>query len=299
MNHACRLVLLTALVVISIPPASAQILSHTIFTDQNLDISGIVTVFHSPERTVFLTVHDSKFSWQKRVGVITIDNDTLVHSDELDWPAGFEKLTDIECIARCPGDTSFIMMTSRGRGLHFRINQDYTGIEGISEFDLPLPKEMDPQIEGFAIFNAFNTVYAFWGDRGKDRRPATVWWGTIDMDTYTITVEDSTLISVPWPDKGEVRHLSEMRIDSAGGLWITSVRDGGNHGPFDSAMYMAGFFHPSEGHQLRFTIEQSLIPILRIPAHKVEAFDFVPGHPGGIVFGTDDEKFGSILIKNW
>jgi hypothetical protein len=299
MNPAHRLILLTACIVMFIFPASAQILSHTFFTDRNLDISGIVTVYHSPDRSVFLAVHDSKFSWQTRISIITVDKDTLVHSYDLDWPAGFEKLTDIECVARCPGDTSFIMMTSHGKGLHFRVNPDDTEIEGISEFDLPLRGKMDPQIEGIGLFAPFDTVYAVWGDRGKNQRSATVWWGPMDFATYAITIEDSVLISVPWPDKSEVRHLSELRIDSAGGLWITSARDGGNHGPFDSALYMAGFFHPSEGHQLRFTMEHPLIPILRIPAHKVEAFDFIPGLQGGIVFGTDDEKYGSVLINNW
>jgi len=33
--------------------------------------------------------------------------------------------------------------------------------------------------------------------------------------------------------------------------------------------------------------------------HKVEAFDFVPGADGGLVFGTDDENLGAAILLTY
>ncbi len=289
---------LTALLLFSVP-SSAQILSRTVFTDSDHDISGIVTLHHSGDRSVFLTVHDSKLPWQDRLGLITIEGDSVIRYHSVEWPPDFPTLEDIESICRFPVDSTFVLMTSRGKGLRFRINEDSTGIEGIAEIRLPIHSKKHLQIEGIAFRQIHNRLYAFWGDRGKNHRPATVWWGPVDAGTLEIQMEDSVRITAPWPERKEVRHLSEMRFDSAGALWVTAARDGGNHGPFDSSLYLAGFFRLSDQQRLSFIPERPPVPLLRFPNHKVEGFDFVPGQPGGLVFATDDEKLGSILFTNW
>lgn len=290
--------LLTVLTLIFCRPVFAQIVSHILYTDKNYDISGVVTLQNSPEKMEFLVVHDSKFPWQSRVSLVTVRNDTAsaVH---LFWPDGFSKLIDLESVSRCPDDSTFITMTSRGHGLLFRLSEDHHSLEGILEFNLPRGDFGRRQIEGFATARLGGTVYAFWSDRGHNDRPATVWWGLMDMATGAITIQDSVQISVPWPVKNTVRHISELRVDPTGGLWISAVRDGGNHGPFEGALYMAGNFRPENNSELAFASEKPPLCLLRVHGHKVEAFDFVHDFKNGVVLGTDDEKYGSILIQNW
>lgn len=38
-----------------------------------------------------------------------------------------------------------------------------------------------------------------------------------------------------------------------------------------------------------------MLPLLRFNYHKIEAIEFISGENGGVVFGTDDESFGSFI----
>ncbi|MGL5193818.1 MAG: hypothetical protein ACRC8Y_09450, partial [Chroococcales cyanobacterium] len=99
--------------------------------------------------------------------------------------------------------------------------------------------------------------------------------------------------TVPWPEE-DVRHISDLKVNNSGVLYITSARDSGDDGPFDSAVYAAGLFSMN-GDQLEFRPASSLAPLYRVKGHKIEALEFLPGLSGGKILGTDDENQGSSI----
>jgi len=89
------------------------------------------------------------------------------------------------------------------------------------------------------------------------------------------------------------RHISDVKVDPSGAVFITSASDPGNDGPFASAFYCAGTFNLSD------TQSPALTRLFTFDYHKVEAFEFVPGASGGIAFGTDDENLGAAIYLDW
>ncbi len=66
-----------------------------------------------------------------------------------------------------------------------------------------------------------------------------------------------------------VRHVSDLKVDPAGVLFIAAATDPGDDGPFQSAVYVAGVFDVDDtGVALRQNSQ--LVSLSRFDAHKVE-----------------------------
>lgn len=91
-----------------------------------------------------------------------------------------------------------------------------------------------------------------------------------------------------------MRHISDIKVDSAGIVYITSASDAGDDGPFQSALYVAGYLGFS-GNKIVWKQNSQLVPLYRADYRKIEGMELVPGNAGGVVFGTDDENFGSYV----
>jgi hypothetical protein len=142
-------------------------------------------------------------------------------------------------------------------------------------------------------------LLAVWAHRGEAADPAVIYWANMDESNYSFSGVRSARLTVPWPT-ADVRHISDLKIDGAGALFVTSASDPGDDGPFASAFYLAGVFDEDAARgQIGFRQNISLVRLARFDYHKVEAFELVPGGTGGIAFATDDEKMGSSLYLDW
>jgi hypothetical protein len=80
-------------------------------------------------------------------------------------------------------------------------------------------------------------------------------------------------------------------------LFVSSVLDSNDDGPFASAFYYAGSFQNSGG-LIGFNRSLSPVKLYQVTNYKIEAFEFVSGKTGGVIFGTDDEDFGASILVN-
>ena len=240
-----------------------------------------------------LIVHDNKGFDQGRLAVVTIKGVAQPEYVALNWPSGVELPGDLEAIASVPGQVnSFMALSSAGKIYHIRFNDNKT-ISVLKIFDLPgiTPKT---NLEGFTLQQIDGTLIAVWAQRGAGEEPATIYWGKFNLATYQITQTSSANLKVPLPTGANVRHISDLKVDKAGILFIASATDPGNDGPFESAVYVAGAFALS-GNRLAFRPNPDLVPLYHYNYHKIEAIELVPGGEGGVIFGTDDENMGSSI----
>ncbi len=111
------------------------------------------------------------------------------------------------------------------------------------------------------------------------------------MAKAQIVLTGSANLKVPFPS-ANVRHISDIKVDSAGVVFISAASDPGDEGPFQSAVYIAGSLGYS-GNKIVFKQNPQLVPLYRTNYHKIEALELVTGAEGGVIVGTDDENFGS------
>jgi len=95
------------------------------------------------------------------------------------------------------------------------------------------------------------------------------------------------------------RHVSDIKVDRSGAVFISSTSDPGNDGPFASAVYFAGTFNFCDSQKISFVQSPVLTLLFTFDYHKVEAVEFVPGANGGMAFGTDDENLGAAVYLDW
>ncbi|AFY82618.1 hypothetical protein [Oscillatoria acuminata] len=262
-------------------------------------ISGIALVKNSleamgcPPATCFVIVHDNKIEEEGRLAILTVHGQDSLNYLPLQWPDGTEWPIDLEAIAQVPDteDSAFMAVTSFGRVYHFTLDSTGT-IQLLHIFSLPdLPENTN--LEGFDLHLLDGKLLGVWGHRGSPDDPGVLYWGWFNENGDQISGQGSAVITVPWPEE-DVRHISDIKVNNAGILYITSTRDPGNDGPFDSAVYAAGLFSMN-GDQVEFRPASSLAPLYRVNGHKIEALEFLPGLSGGKILGTDDENQGSSI----
>lgn len=270
--------------------------------DYHYDVSGIVLLKQTNRFDRFLITHDNKYPGEPRCAVVTIESTAKVDYRPLYWPGKSEAPSDFETLSRWPGkpEQSFVMTTSKGKAVHFSISPYDSLLKIHKEFKLPVykPSKGKKNLEGFQIVILDGKFFAVYGHRGSDSDPGVLYTATFDPVRYTVSDYDTTQIKVPWPDKTEVRHISEIRVNSRGMVYSTAATEFSNDGPFDGAFYHLGQLSVRSG-KIHFEKNPNLIPIHRFPNKKLEGFDMVPGSNGGVVFGTDDEHLGAYIWTGW
>ncbi|MDP6532905.1 MAG: hypothetical protein QF845_02660 [Candidatus Marinimicrobia bacterium] len=233
-----------------------------------------------------VVVHDNKREGQARVGIISGKNEYA----KLTWPADALPF-DLEALDMIPGKPNrFIAMESSGKcyDLHFNNRSGKLNLKNV--FSIPGVKR-PMNLEGIAVFRMGGSMWAAWGDRGKNQFPAALYWGRLYLYSSKVETAGSFEFTVPFPES-DVRHLSDLEITEDGTCWISSASDPGDDGPFDSAVYLLGAFREN-GRTINFIPEKSGQPYRVYKGHKIEAIAL---ESGKLTCGTDDENFGASLL---
>jgi hypothetical protein len=289
------LIFLTAAFSISLHAQNPQ--WRPISGERQDNLSGMALVEQTDNQTVFIVVNDNKKPEQNHAALITVKGNEAPKYVPLKW-IGDDFPTDLEAITSVPKTkTEYMALTAEGRVFHVELDIKNNSVKTLKSFDVPLiPKNHD--FEGFAVQQLGDSILAVWADRGLDEKPAQLFWAKFDLNNYNFTSINSAFVKVPYPI-GNTRHISDVKVDSSGAVFISSASDPGNNGPFSSAIYFAGTFGFCSPQKITFTQPSALTRLFRFDYRKVEAIEFVPGKDGGIAFGTDDEKLGSAIYLNW
>lgn len=257
------------------------------------NVSGMALVEQAGGRTSFIIVHDNKKKKQARAGVVTLDAGRSPRFVALDWTGG-DFPVDLEAITRIPGAAhGFMAVTSGGRVYQLELDAAKNALRVVKSFSLPsIPA--DANFEGFTLQRAGDGFLAVWAERGADARPATLFWSAFDLEKSAFTKVDSVAVRVPYP-KANVRHISDVKVDDAGRVFISSAADPGNDGPFNSAVYRIGAFDLSKASAITFRPETSATQLFTVENRKIEAFELLADAAGGMVYGTDDENLGAAI----
>lgn len=261
-------------------------------------ISGIAFVNQEKDSLSFLIVHDTKADKLKpRFGLVKVTGNNQVQYMPLKFANVVDLPTDFEALTVVPQqeELSFMALTSYGKIYHIKLEAQQQKVSVLGSFDLP---KSDPQsnFEGFALQQIDEVLLAVWADRGSDTRPGIIYWGRLSLPNYTITQEGSASLKVPFPVK-DVRHISDLKVDPAGVVYISASSDAGNSGPFDSALYTVGAFCVYDNH-ISFRENKTFVVLYRLPAQKVEAIELVSGASGGLVLGSDNENQGGFIWQS-
>lgn len=257
-------------------------------------ISGMALIEQQTNFLNFLIVHDNKKSNQGRLAIITIKGKNQPEYLALNWPSQAEFPQDLEALTSIPGteNMAFIALNSTGKAYYLQLEPDKKTISVIKTFNLPAVPQKN-NYEAFSLQNIDNKLVAIWAHRGEGEQPATIYWGGLDLAKSQIVLTGSANLKVPFPSH-DVRHISDIKVDSAGVVFISATSDPGDEGPFQSAVYIAGSLGYS-GNKIVFTQNPQLVPLYRTNYHKIEALELIPGAAGGVIVGTDDENFGSSI----
>ncbi|BAZ42152.1 hypothetical protein NIES4101_81200 [Calothrix sp. NIES-4101] len=264
-------------------------------------ISGMTVLQQQNNSLDLLVVHDNKKPNQVRLGIVKIQGNNSPQYLPLQWQTNTKLPIDLESLTFVPtkglvneNSTSHMALSSSGQIYHFKLASNNT-ISLIKIFDLP-GLNKDSNLEAFALQEIDGKLIAIWAERGEGEKPAIMYWGILDLATYKINLAGSNPVKVPLKSPN-LRHISDLKVDSSGVVYITSAMDNGNDGPFESGVYIIGTFK-IQNQQIIFQPKSAITTVGNYPKHKIEAMEFLPNGKGGIILGTDDENIGSsILIK--
>ncbi|MGH9966353.1 MAG: hypothetical protein ACREBG_00750 [Pyrinomonadaceae bacterium] len=262
-----------------------------------MNISGMALVGQIENRTTFIVVHDNKLKEEQHAGLLTIEGQEAPRYTPLEW-VGNDIPVDLEAISSVPGDAStFVALSSAGRVYHVSLDHQRKQVQVIQSFDVPtIPAGSD--FEGISLQVVDHQLLLVWAERGLDAKPATLFWSKFDLQNHTCSHVGFAAIKVPYPT-AYVRHISDVKVDPTGSVFISAAADPGDNGPFNSAVYYIGVFGVTDGQRLTFKQATTKTRLYCFSYHKVEAMEFVPGVNGGVAFGSDDENLGASVNLGW
>ena len=276
---------------------------HKVGDGKLMGIGGMALLGSEGNNLSFLVIHDNKNAGEARAGILRCERGGEPKYARLDWPSSSTALpVDLEALAAIPGaQGEYLAATSKGQVYRIKASSSQQSIESVQKLAQDIPGATGvSEIEGFALAPLGESIVAAWADRGDDEKAATFSWASFDATRNELTGAETTTIKVPWPEKN-ARDVSDIRIDSAGAVFITSAyesNDDATDATFASAVYLAGVLK-LEGEQIRFSANAELTRLYHFEGRKVEAVELVSGANGGLVLATDDEHQGSSVYLGW
>ncbi|MEW2176674.1 hypothetical protein AB0890_10115 [Streptomyces sp. NPDC005406] len=208
---------------------------------------------------------------------------------------------DLEALDAVPGRPGhYVALASRGDAYHVvvangRATAEHAALPGRHDGD---------NYESFALHrDRSGRTFAVWATRGSGAEKAVVHAASVHIGPTGLNfgmVSARQEFSVPFPDEGEVCHISDLKVLDDGTVMVSAASDPDvSAGPFASAVYDAGRLTVNPAHDavLRMKPEQALTPLSRFTRQdnrKIEAIAFLPGRLG--LWGTDDEDFGGSVM---
>jgi len=298
----------------------------TVKSESRFNFSGMAFVEQNETRKTFIVVHDNKDQLidapnknkTDRAGLLIVENGALRPKyEKLKWIGadGTENSlpVDLEAISAIPDQPNRFLAgvgnpnaaEEKGRVYYIELSTDRKSVRVIKSFKRPTATD-DRDFEGLAVQKIGGILIGFWTDRGKNEKPATLFWGAINLEKGSLNSLGEVAVKTPSPDladfaaypSAQTRSIADLKIDISGGAFVTSVVDGEDDGPFASAFYYIGSFSKQTS-GVSFSLSPSPIKLYQFKNYKTEAFEFVPGKTGGVIFGTDDEDFGAAIFMNW
>lgn len=264
-----------------------------VHTDILHGISGMALVENSDDQDTFLIVHDNKKSGEGRVALVKVSRGAAPEYKPLEWDGDMP--VDLEGLSTVPGEPKrYVALASAGTVYVVTLNSAHSQVSVKKSFKLPnIP--VGANFEGIAVQTVGEQMAMVWGNRGDSPTPAEIYVARIGSDLEAPTSCASVTVSVPWPTDKGTRGISDMKIDPNGNVYISSASDAGDDGPFASCLYIGATLEPG----LAGIRSASSARLFWTATHKIEAFEFVPGKSGGMIFGTDDENKGGAVWNNF
>lgn len=243
-------------------------------------------------------VYDNKKPGQERAALITRDAGGAVTSQPLAWPQPEPVAVDLEGLTAVPGfPRRFLVATSNGDVVVLEWQPDSDALSFTKALSLPNRAD-EHEFEGFCIQRIGREYLAVWADRGSATEAAKAYWTSFDPKELQFgELQGPVEIRMPWPSV-DVRHISDLKVDASGVMYVSAAADHGDEGPFESAVYVGGSF-TRQGSGFALAPNEAPIRLFQTENHKIEALDLVPGYHGGLVFASDDEDLGAYIYFSW
>lgn len=301
----------------------------TVKAESRLNFSGMALLEQKDEKLTFLVVHDNKDQFSdkieegkrlktERIGILTVENgDSRPTYQGLKWlsTAGTENNLpiDLEAISTVPNTPNRFIATVgnpreidlKGKVYLIELDEKRESVRVLRETKLPISFD-GRDFEGFSVQKIGDILLAVWAERGKNEKPATLFFGELNLQNFSLKLIGETPIQTETPSfldltkypKAEFRSISDVKVDSSGAVFVTSAIDGEDYGIFASEFFYIGAF-AKQNSSIAFNKAEKPIRFNQFKNYKAEAFEIVTGKNGGIIFGTDDEDFGASVLMNW
>lgn len=267
-------------------------------TKLKYDYSGLARL----DDTSFVVVHDAKGSQRiPRLGVVHMRDGIPIYVS-IPWQAPTPP-SDLESICPIPGKPGeFLAVESgyrngQGRVYHLRLHKVNQTWKMTLKKWFQLPRYVE-EVEGSAcIATKDGRLILILGERGGTKATPTgrLRWGEMDLD--------ATQPQLHWPEAQKLalkaipglgvgwRGCSDLHIDEMGNLWAAAALDGGDEGPFHSAIRHVGQVTP-DNPDAPISLLDTPETVATLTGIKVEGLADASREGARFTIATDDESFG-------
>ncbi|HMB64046.1 MAG TPA: hypothetical protein VKN36_13285 [Eudoraea sp.] len=284
---------------------------------QPLKLSGGSSGMEKLGDQSYLVVYDIKnYKTGTRMAMIKIANEAIEVSPINISGWGEEgKSNDLESICKIPGKINEYFIAESGNwkrdiGRIFHVQVDTTNLSakilGITK--LPYKNINNVELVGDQYESMLCLPYMeserilILGERGgSEVNPrGIIRWGIYNLNTHQLKFSESGMQGIPlnapgnWTDIKGKRDITDLHIDSEGGIWASSTEDTSEVGPFYSTIYKIGQVD-SSNKERPFNIYSNFPKWEAVSGFKIEALS---GPSNNIncthSFGTEDEMYGGV-----
>ena len=258
------------------------------------------------EEETYVVVFDTKgFEDEARIGLLTLEDaavPSLLGLTGIDWKDPRSKASDLEAICAVPGRGGEFLVLESGSwedrpGRIFRLEVIRSSARVLGADDMPTLAPNDPdqtgdQYEGMACApRDEGKILVVLGERGGSAAypRGVLRWGVFDLGTNEFQRlpggEEGEVVSAPgvWPASGGRRDITGLYLDEGNTLWASAAVDGGDLGPFHSAVYAVALVDATAD-----------TPVGVIPGPVVE-WEILEHKIEGLAAPPPSSRYGSIL----
>jgi hypothetical protein len=260
---------------------------------------------------MFVVVHDAKTDGTKRatrsprVGLYWLPDakrnvPARWQTLPVDWPRALGPGSDLESVARLPGSSTFLMAESGGRDKQGQVFNRIFAIDlsvapvrsrllGVATFPVEIVN-----VEATTIWRMGDRFFMLFAERGEGDRGSAIQWADLALDPLRVgPVRGAVAVKLPAPVGPRTRAIAGMTLDDAGQIFVVSTRDGGDGGPFASAVWRVGRVQAA-GDGIDVALDPAPSSVAVIDGFKIEGLAFCSGPDGdNVLYGAiDDELHG-------